>query len=254
MEWYNDLTVPNTTPNLGIKFQQAKDTEWFGKLYSSLDLKVQDQLQIDPLSTSLIPRGEKAKLQSRAMRALVNWTKESGQYTYNKIEIEGVKYVVGGDMTSDKDVREPTPEKAQFGPYFELAGHYFKMALGVPLKNDSYLSDSHRLQMRNVLIRVVLSLKRDIPPDEEEQVVWGDLCDLDSQVHQSQAKQAALKAFVAIALALSIDELETPPAVTQNPVWLQQFQTHCLQAYSIPILCHLVKYKRKSNLLQANTQ
>ncbi len=110
MEQYNELTVPDTTQNLHAKFQQAKDTKWFGKFYSSLDSKVQDQLQIDLLS-----QGEKAELQSQAMRALVNWTEECGWYTYNEIKIGGVEYVVGGDM---KDAKEPTPEKAQFGPYF----------------------------------------------------------------------------------------------------------------------------------------
>ncbi len=128
------------------------------------------------------------------------------------------------------------------------------MALGDPLKNESCLSDPHQLQMKNVLIIDILSLKRDIPPDKEEPVIWANLHQLEHQVHQSQAYQAALKAFVAIALALSIDELETTPVVTQNPLWLQQFQMHCLQAYSIPIwaMPPRVQYKKKSNSLLSN--
>ncbi len=73
------------------------------------------------------------------------------------------------------------------------------MSSGDSLRNESCLSDPHWLQMRNILNRDVL------------------------------------KAFVAIALTLSIDELETTPVVTQNLVWLQQFHMHCLQAYSILI-------------------
>ncbi len=47
-----------------------------------------------------------------------------------------------------------------------------------------------------------------------------------------EAYEAVLKAFVAVALALFVDELETTSLAAHNPIWLQQFQTHCLQAYS----------------------
>ncbi len=102
------------------------------------------------------------------------------------------KYIVGGDMTAEKDAKEPIPVKAQFSPYFKLAGHYFNMALG-DSKNESCLSDPHRLQMRNILIRDVLSLQRDLSPEEEEPIIWAELCKLENQVHQSQAYQAVLK-------------------------------------------------------------
>ncbi len=158
-------------------------------------------------------------------------------------------------MTSEKDARKPTPEKAWFGPYFELARHYFKMVSGDSLENETCLSDPYWLLMWNILIRDIPSQEKNISTVEEELVAWADLQELDCQVHQSQAYQAALKAFVAIALALSIDELETTSVVTQNPIWLHSCRRiACMLIQHWFGLCQATMYQVKLNLLQTNAQ
>ncbi len=82
MECASELNASETSSNLQMIFHQVtEDIKWFGTLYASQDPAIQDQLHFHLLSTELIPQGEKAEMQAQAMRALVTWTEECGQYS-----------------------------------------------------------------------------------------------------------------------------------------------------------------------------
>ncbi len=106
--------------------------------------------------------------------------------------------------------------------------------------------------MKSFILGDVLNISKNDPPDQQEQQVWKELTELDCQVHQSQAYQCELKAFAAIALALSINELGTVPTGAQNLVWLQQLQIACRPTQHRYGLCQITNYQKLSNLLQAN--
>ncbi len=159
-EKHGEKSGSGTDGNLIRLMCEAKGAPWFKKLLGTINQKIRKELAIKEELTRMIPWGETAQTQTRAMEALLQWQAIYGSHNLNRVKIGGHFYTIGGAVATQKEAGKPI-DKAYY-PYTGLAGIYSDMIHGDAEQHLCLLESHHRDVIKSILYNKILPDKWNI--------------------------------------------------------------------------------------------